>query len=80
ANGQFALTIDGDNAVLKERMEEVNRLRRNGLSTVPSTLAEEFYTNPFLRAGDRNIQKNLGLVGGDDVTVFAKMRENKDRF
>ena len=80
ANGQFALTIDGDNAVLKERMEEVNRLRRNGLSTVPSTLAEEFSTNPFLRAGDRNIQKNLGLVGGDDVTVFAKMRKNKDRF
>ena len=80
ANGRFALTLDGNNAVLRDRMEEVTRLRKKGLPTVPSTLAEELDTNPFLRAGDSDIQQSLGLAGENEVTVFTEIRKSKDRF
>jgi hydroxyacylglutathione hydrolase len=46
----FALThVEPDNAVLQARLEEAKARRAAGLPTVPSTLALEKATNPFLR-------------------------------
>ncbi len=50
ANGRFALTVEPDNAALVARMADVQRLRAAGEATVPTTLAAERATNPFLRA------------------------------
>ncbi len=50
ANGRFALTVEPDNAALAARMAEVTALREAGEATVPTTIALERATNPFMRA------------------------------
>lgn len=80
ANGRFALTVDPDNAALKTRVAEVETATAEGEPTVPSTLAEELATNPFLRADDADIQAHLGMEGADPADVFAEIRTRKDNF
>ncbi len=80
ANARFALTIDPDNAALKQRAAEVEALRAEGKPTLPTTLARELATNPFLRWDDPAIRKNLGMEDASDVEVFAEIRKRKDNF
>ncbi len=51
SNGRFALTVEPDNAALVERMAKVTAMREHGEPTVPTTIALERATNPFMRAG-----------------------------
>lgn len=80
ANARFAVTVDPQNAVLTARSAEIDRLRADGIPTVPSTLAEELATNPFLRADDPGVAAAVGLAGADPVAVFAEVRGRKDNF
>lgn len=80
ANARFALTVEPGNASLKARAEEIARRRAQGLPTVPSTMAEERATNPFLRPESPDLQRALHLEGVDAVRVFAETRARKDRF
>jgi hydroxyacylglutathione hydrolase len=50
SNGRFALTVEPDNAALVKRMDEVTAMRERGEATVPTTIALERATNPFMRA------------------------------
>ena len=50
ANGAFALTVEPDNATLVRRVEEVKAQRELGEVTLPTTIALELATNPFMRA------------------------------
>jgi hydroxyacylglutathione hydrolase len=50
ANGRFALAVEPDNQALIERMAEVEAQRARGEVTLPSTIALERATNPFMRA------------------------------
>jgi hydroxyacylglutathione hydrolase len=50
ANGLFALTVEPDNAALVRRVEEVRAQREHGEVTLPTTIALERATNPFMRA------------------------------
>ncbi len=52
SNGRFALTVEPDNTDLMTRMADVRRMRAAGLPTIPSTIALERATNPFMRARD----------------------------
>ncbi len=78
ANAKFALTIDPDNEALKKRAAEVDTLRSEGQPTLPTTMGQELATNPFLRANDPGIRKNLGLEDASDADVFAEIRTRKD--
>lgn len=80
ANARFALTVDGGNAALIARAKAVDEARAKGEATVPSTLGEERATNPFLRADDPDLARNLGLDPRDPVAVFAEVRGRKDQF
>ena len=80
SNGRFALTIEPANAALISRVAAVADLRAQGRPTVPSTLAEELATNPFLRAGLPAVKALVGLPGAADAEVFAEIRRRKDRF
>lgn len=79
SNGRFSLTVDGGNAALVKRVEEVEKLRAAGIATLPTTLALELATNPFLRAADPEIRRNLGMENAADAEVFAEIRERKNR-
>ncbi len=52
SNGRFALTVEPDNAALVERMANVDAMRLAGKPTVPTTIALERATNPFMRAAN----------------------------
>jgi len=51
SNGRYALVAEPDNAALRERMDAVDAARAAGEPTVPTTIALERATNPFMRAG-----------------------------
>ena len=80
SNARFALAVDPDNSALKSRAARVDAARAKGLPTVPSTLAEERATNPFLRADDPAFAKAQGLDARDPVAVFTAIRAAKDKF
>ena len=80
ANAAFALSVEPGNPELVERCAEIDRLRADGVPTVPTTLAREKATNPFLRPSSANLQETVGLVGGSLVEVFAETRRRKDNF
>ena len=65
SNARFALSID-DSPALTARAREVFAARERGEPTVPTTIAREKATNPFLRAGD--------------AATFAAVRAAKDGF
>jgi hydroxyacylglutathione hydrolase len=66
SNGRYALVAEPDNEALAERMAEVDRMRAQGLPTVPTTIALERATNPFMRA--------------ESVEQLAERRAAKDSF
>lgn len=80
ANGKFAVTVDGGNEALKKRFAEVEKLRAEGKPTLPTTIAQEKATNPFLRADDPGLMKGLDMAGADPAEVFGEIRTRKDRF
>jgi hydroxyacylglutathione hydrolase len=50
ANARFAVTVEPDNEALRARFAEVQAARAAGEATVPTTIALERATNPFMRA------------------------------
>jgi len=84
ANLRFARAVEPDSAALLERSAAVAKLRSEGRPTVPSTLAEELATNPFLRwdapAVIAAARGRRGSPPRDAVEVFAAIREWKNGF
>ncbi|MES2540261.1 MAG: hydroxyacylglutathione hydrolase [Pseudomonadota bacterium] len=80
SNLRFALTLEPDNPQLISRSAEVASFRAQGRPTVPSSLATELATNPYLRAHLPALKTAVGLPDADDVTVFAEIRARKDKF
>lgn len=80
ANAKFALTIEPNNEDLISRAEDISVARAAGHPTVPSTLALELATNPFLRASNPDIRALLSMQEADDAEVFAEIRARKDAF
>lgn len=66
SNGRFAVTVEPDNAALAKRMAEVEAARAAGEATVPTTIALELATNPFMRASS--------------AAELAERRRAKDNF
>ena len=66
ANARFAADVEPDNAAIAARLEAIAELRDAGTITLPTTVAEERETNPFVRA--TNDQE------------FARLRLAKDSF
>jgi hydroxyacylglutathione hydrolase len=79
SNARFALTIDPENAALKQRAREVEALRAKGAFTLPSTIGAENAENPFLRADDPLIASRLGMPQASPVEIFAELRARKNR-
>lgn len=79
ANAKFALTVEPGNAALQARMKEVEAHRAAGKPTLPTRLADELATNPFIRADSAEIRKVIGMEGASNAEVFGEVRERKNR-
>ncbi|MDJ0652236.1 MAG: hydroxyacylglutathione hydrolase [Simkaniaceae bacterium] len=77
-NLQFALAIEPNNEAIQHRLETVKNLIAEGRSTIPSTLAIEKKTNPFLRVSDPKLQQALGVSDTDPITIFTHIRKCRD--
>ncbi|MBL8657541.1 MAG: hydroxyacylglutathione hydrolase [Altererythrobacter sp.] len=78
ANAKFALHADPDNALLRAYARDVDRKRERGEATVPTDLALELITNPFLRADSDDLRDRWG--GDTPAETFARLRAAKDSF
>jgi hydroxyacylglutathione hydrolase len=79
-NAAFALRAEPGNPELQARVAEAETMRRGGNPTVPTTVAEEAATNPFLRPESEEIQRFLRLEGAPPAEIFGALRATKDRF
>jgi hydroxyacylglutathione hydrolase len=82
ANLGFAAWVEPESAAVVARTAEVRRQRERGEPTVPSRLADELATNPFLRtkvAGVRAAaERYAGRPLGTSAEVFTALRRWKD--
>ncbi len=82
SNLRFAAEVEPGNDRLLTRLEEATASRGRGQPTLPSTIADERATNPFLRCGQAAIRRAAERFRGeplaDDVQVFAAIRAWKD--
>ncbi len=83
-NLRFAATVEPDNADVQAKLARVRMLRQAGQFTTPSTLAEEWATNPFMRSDSATIRKQVKAADpGNDlspVAVLGAVRRMKDKF
>ncbi|WP_020209654.1 hydroxyacylglutathione hydrolase [Gilvimarinus chinensis] len=81
---QFALSVEPNNLELRKRQEEEKRKRAQRLPTIPSSLALELATNPFLRTTEVEVIASAEHYSGRRLTseseVFAAIRHWKDNF
>jgi hydroxyacylglutathione hydrolase len=85
SNLRFAEALEPENRALQMRIAHDSQLRGTHLPTIPSTIAIEKATNPFLRTGEPAIVDSLVVAGriepgADPVTVFAALRAWKNVF
>jgi hydroxyacylglutathione hydrolase len=81
ANARFARTVERTNQDLLERIAEIKDLRQRHQPTVPSLLAVERRTNPFLRADIESVKAAVGMPAeADPAAVFTEIRRRKDAF
>jgi hydroxyacylglutathione hydrolase len=81
SNARFALAADPDNPDLKARFAEAEQAKAQGRFLIPSTLAAERATNPFLRSAEPALAKSVDLPPeSDPEAVFVALRAWKNRF
>ena len=74
ANTKFALTVEPGNAALQARAVEAEELAKKKEPALPTTIARELATNPFLRPSSPEIQKRLGMEGRELWEIFGETR------
>jgi hydroxyacylglutathione hydrolase len=84
SNLKFAAAVEPTNADIAARLEKVTQQRQNGVMTLPSTLALEKLTNPFLRTAEtlvkQKVDERAGAQNRAPSEVFAALRAWKDKF
>ncbi|CAM3845118.1 Hydroxyacylglutathione hydrolase [Pseudomonas reidholzensis] len=84
SNLRFAKAVEPANPHVIQRFDEVTRLRAEDRITLPSTIALERLTNPFLRTTETSVKQKAdewkGHSNEGQAAVFAALRSWKDRF
>ncbi len=84
SNIRFARAAEPDNAALKDWEARAKALREVDLPTLPTTIALERATNPFVRCSEPGIissaSQHAGKTLQDPVDVLASIREWKNNF
>jgi hydroxyacylglutathione hydrolase len=84
ANLDFAAQVEPENIALQQRIRQTQDLRAHALPTVPSTLAVEKATNPFLRCEEISVKQAAEKYGRRSLNkaeeVFTVLREWKNDY
>ena len=84
SNLRFAAAVEPNNRQIQARLQEVEAWRQEGRISLPSNLALERASNPFLRTESEAVQKKIdereGPAKRSPSQVFAALRAWKDHF
>jgi len=93
SNLRFAITLEPGNAELCEKLERVREIRSRRAAdwkraepdemTIPSTIADEKRTNPFMRAHSAELHKAVQQhfpEAHDPIEILGAVRKLKDQF
>lgn len=84
SNLHFARAVEPGNAAIVARFDEVSAWRATGRISLPSSIALEKATNPFLRCGETSVKEKIDERNGAQQRtadeVFACLRSWKDQF
>ncbi len=84
SNLKFARAAEPDNVLLEELTASMQKLRDAGQPTLPSTIAVEKASNPFIRVTAPGIIATASARAGkplsDPVSVLAEIRDWKNNF
>ena len=91
SNLRFAMAVDADNSALNERVFVEQERRARNEPTLPSSIALERATNPFLRCTTASIVESAHTYANNhtnlhdasmstEVNVFATLRQWKNEF
>ncbi len=84
ANLAFAREVEPANNALAERYQKVVELREKNRPTVPSIMADELDTNPFMRSDQPEVKHSAEQYSGEVISsaddTFAAIRRWKDNY
>src|SRR5690554_324965 len=83
SNLLFAQAVEPNNAAIEKRLQQCQALREQNHPTLPSTLAKERKTNPFLRTEEKEVIKTAlskHAKSDSSLDVFTFLREWKNNF
>ena len=84
SNLRFAAAVEPENQQIKQRLEQVGQWREAGQISLPSSIALERATNPFLRSSEPTVSAMIaerdGPASRSPTQVFAALRAWKDHF
>lgn len=83
-NLKFARSLMPQNEALAHYIKQCQKIRDQGLPTIPARLETEMAINPFLRCQDQELIQNLNkitpLKNTSPVEIFRSLRKAKDSF
>lgn len=79
-NSNFAVSLLPNDQDLKNKNKEILSLRRNGVSTIPTTIEEEKKFNPFLKVDEIDYLERINLKNMEENEAFEKIRKLRDAF
>ncbi|XP_032930035.1 hydroxyacylglutathione hydrolase, mitochondrial isoform X1 [Catharus ustulatus] len=77
-NLKFARHVEPNNPSIQEKLAWAKAQYDSGEPTIPSTIAEEFTYNPFMRVREKSVQEHAGET--DPVRTMGALRKEKDNF
>ncbi|XP_012673698.1 hydroxyacylglutathione hydrolase, mitochondrial-like [Clupea harengus] len=77
-NLKFARHVEPDNEVIRKKLAWAKEKCSNGEPTVPSTVADEFRFNPFMRVREKTVQDHAKT--NDPIEAMQSIRKEKDNF
>ncbi|XP_053326628.1 hydroxyacylglutathione hydrolase, mitochondrial isoform X2 [Spea bombifrons] len=77
-NLKFARHVEPNNEAIKQKLSWAKETYNNGEPTIPSTIAEEFTFNPFMRVREKSVQHHAGK--DDPISTMGAIRKEKDNF
>jgi hydroxyacylglutathione hydrolase len=84
SNLRFAAAVEPKNPKIRQRLKQVRQWRETGEISLPSSIALERATNPFLRSAKPSVSAKIdereGPANRSPVQVFAALRTWKDHF
>ena len=79
-NAEFCIKYNKNNEDLKKQFKKIKELRLKNLPTVPSVLRNEINSNIFLRCDQGDLKAELNMKNQEELKVFTKVRDLKDKF